>query len=113
VNDNLNLSSGEKQHFLTDPNQTGPIKVSTDTVATNSEIQNIRQGENNVFTIHDKYRKYKGMVNSGYIRGLTTAEAMEMLRWTENKLNKTLPINHGCGSCMLDLVVNFFRLENT
>lgn len=63
-------------------------------------------------TIHDKYRKYIDMAKSGYLRGHSYPEIIEMLRYCEKKLNRQIPINLQCSQCLIDLVMMFARLEN-
>ena len=63
-------------------------------------------------SIHDKYRKYLNMYKAGYLRDITYAESMEILRWMESKLNRTIPINYSCGHCMFELIKMFASLEN-
>jgi hypothetical protein len=61
-------------------------------------------------TIHDKYRKHIEQVTSGYCR-LDAGQAIEILRWCESKLGKNIPMNLSCGTCILDLMRLFIRLE--
>lgn len=61
--------------------------------------------------IHDKYRKFINQHNSGYLTGLTYDIAMEMLRYCENKLGKSIPLNMSCGTCVYELVSIFKNLE--
>ena len=62
-------------------------------------------------TIHDKYRKYILQVQENYINGLTYSEAMEMLRWCEDKIGRSIGLNMSCSSCMIDLIKMFKNLE--
>lgn len=62
-------------------------------------------------TIFDKYRKYINQVKDNYISGLEYSDAIAILRYTENALNKTIPMNTSCPQCMMDLVRIFSRLE--
>lgn len=62
-------------------------------------------------TIFDKYRKYINQVKDNYISGLEYSDAIAILRYTENALNKTIPMNTSCPQCMIDLIRIFSRLE--
>lgn len=62
--------------------------------------------------IHDKYRNFINQHDSGYLNGLSYDIAMEMLRYCENKLRKTIPLNMSCGTCMFDLVGMFKNMED-
>ena len=62
-------------------------------------------------TIFDKYRKYINQVKDNYISGLEYSDAIAILRYTEGKLNKTIPMNTSCPQCMMDLIRIFSRLE--
>lgn len=64
-----------------------------------------------VESIHDKYRRYINMVANGYLRDLSYADAMDMLRWMEKKRNQKIPINYSCNNCMFDLVKMFGSME--
>jgi hypothetical protein len=81
-----------------------PIDVIYDSSQSNLPIQSEP-------TIHDRFRKYILQVSSGYLRDLSYADAMVMLRWMENKTGHTIPINYSCGNCVMDLVKMFSRLE--
>ena len=62
-------------------------------------------------TIFDKYRKFLNQVKDNYISGLEYGDIMAMLRYTEEKLNKTIPMNTSCPQCVMDLIRIFSRLE--
>jgi len=62
-------------------------------------------------SIHDKYRSFIDQSKSGYLRGFEYPIAMEILRWCENKIGRSIPLNMSCGSCLLDLVKLFTNLE--
>lgn len=62
-------------------------------------------------SIFDKYRKYINQVKDNYISGLEYSDAIAILRYTEGKLNKTIPMNTSCPQCMMDLIKIFSRLE--
>lgn len=74
--------------------------------------QSIATGPEPVMTIHDKFRVYINQCKGGYLRELSYADSMEILRYCEKKSGKTIPINYGCGSCMMDLVKLFSNYEN-
>lgn len=79
--------------------------------ANNIKEIEIKKEKNRVISKHDKYRKYLDMVNSGYIRDISYEEAMDMLRWCEKRVGRTIPFTFSCGSCLYDLVQLFSRLE--
>jgi ribosomal protein L6P/L9E len=62
-------------------------------------------------TIHDKYREFINQAINGYLRGFEYPMAMEVLRYCEKITGHQIPLNMGCGSCLLDLVLIFARLE--
>ena len=62
-------------------------------------------------TIHDKYREFINQAKNGYLRGFEYPMAMEVLRYCEKITGHQIPLNMGCGSCLLDLVLIFARLE--
>lgn len=62
-------------------------------------------------TIFDKYRKHINSAKNKTIIGMQYGEAMEILRFVENKLNIKLGLSLNCSSCMLNLVEMFASLE--
>ncbi len=62
--------------------------------------------------IYIKYSKYIEQARSGYTKGLITSEVMEILRYTEKRLGKSIPMNVGCGVCLIDLLNLFGNIEN-
>lgn len=62
-------------------------------------------------TIHEKYRKILNNAKSGYIHGLTYENAMEILRWMENKTGQKIPMNFSCNTCIFDLIKRFANME--
>lgn len=74
--------------------------------------QSIATGPEPVMSIHDKFRVYISQYKSGYLRGLSYADAMEILRYCEKKIGKPIPIDYGCGSCMMGLIKTFSNYEN-
>lgn len=62
-------------------------------------------------TIFDKYRKHINSAKNKTISGLEYGQAMEILRFIENKQNIKLGLNINCASCMLTLIEIFASLE--
>lgn len=62
-------------------------------------------------TIYDKYDKYIKEVELGYLSSVSYAEAMEILRYCESKMNINIPLNMSCGSCIMDLIKLFIRIK--
>lgn len=65
-----------------------------------------------IYTIYDKYDKYIKQLDSGYLLGLNYQEAMEILRYCENKMNINIPLNMSCGVCLMDLIKMFKRIKD-
>jgi len=63
-------------------------------------------------TIHDKYRSFINQAKEGYVRGFEYPAAMEILRWSESKVGRSVPLNMSCASCLIELISLFARLEN-
>ena len=64
-----------------------------------------------VETLHDKYRKHIETAKDGYLRDLKYPEAMEILRYIQDKTGHKLGLSMSCASCMLSLVKTFANLE--
>lgn len=62
-------------------------------------------------TIFDKYRSLINQANSNYLRNYQYADLMEILRYTEKFYGHQLPLNLQCGTCIIELVQMFSRLE--
>lgn len=62
-------------------------------------------------TIFDKYRKHIDTVKEGYLKKLTYAEAIEMLRYIQKNTNHKLGLNMSCANCLVELVQIFSNLE--
>jgi hypothetical protein len=58
-------------------------------------------------TLHEKYAHYITQAKSGYVRGLTYDEALEIHRFIESKIGRDLPFNFSCPNCVLQLLKNF------
>lgn len=99
----------------------GRPKKNIELIASNSpEIDSTISAEQNIElfsepvkepTIHDKYREHINQAKNGYLRGFEYPMAMEVLRWCERVNGHQIPLNMSCGSCLLDLVKMFSRLE--
>ncbi len=76
-----------------------------------SETGLVYKEEEKVQTIYDKYDKYINQLNAGYLTGLNYNEAMEILRYCENKMNISIPLNMSCGVCLMDLIKLFVRIR--
>jgi len=61
--------------------------------------------------IYEKYNHYIIQSRSNYLNGIQHAEVMEILRYCEKVLNRTIPINASCSNCILDIVKLFDRLK--
>lgn len=94
-----------------------PKKLVELVVDNGSEIDNSISTEQKVElfvkepTIHDKYREFIKQVDNGYLRGFEYPIAIDILRYCESKVGHQIPLNMSCGSCLLDLVKLFKRLE--
>lgn len=62
-------------------------------------------------TIFDKYRKHIDTVKEGYLKKLSYAEAIEMLRYIQKNTNHKLGLNMSCSNCLVELVQIFASLE--
>lgn len=62
-------------------------------------------------TIFDKHRKHIETVKEGYLKKLTYAEAMEILRYVQDKTGHKLGLNMSCANCLVELVEIFAGLE--
>ena len=64
-----------------------------------------------VETLHDKYREHIETAKEGYLRDIKYAEAVEILRYVQDKTGHKLGLNMSCASCLLSLVKTFTNLE--
>lgn len=62
-------------------------------------------------TIFDKYRKHIDTAKEGYLKKITYAEAIEMLRYIQKNTNHKLGLNMSCSNCLIELVQIFSSLE--
>lgn len=62
-------------------------------------------------TIFDKYRNHIDSAKEGYLRKLSYPEAMEILRYIQDKTGHKLGLSMSCASCLLSLVETFANLE--
>ena len=62
-------------------------------------------------TLHDKYREHIETAKEGYLRDIKYAEAIEILRYVQEKTGHKLGLNMSCASCLLSLVKTFANLE--
>ena len=62
-------------------------------------------------TLHDKYRRHVETAKEGYLRDIKYAEAVEILRYVQEKTGHKLGLNMNCASCLLSLVKTFANLE--
>jgi hypothetical protein len=62
-------------------------------------------------TIFDKYREHINTAKDGYLRNIKYAEAVEILRYVQDKTGHKLGLNMSCASCLLSLVKTFANLE--
>lgn len=62
-------------------------------------------------TLHDKYREHIETAKEGYLRDIKYAEAVEILRYVQDKTGHKLGLNMSCSSCLLSLVKTFANLE--
>ena len=62
-------------------------------------------------TIFDKYRKHIDTVKEGYLKKITYAEAIDMLRYIQKNTNHKLGLNMSCSNCLIELVQIFSSLE--
>ena len=64
-----------------------------------------------VETLFDKYREHIETAREGYLRNIKYAEAVEILRYVQDKTGHKLGLNMSCASCLLSLVKTFANLE--
>ena len=62
-------------------------------------------------TLHDKYREHIETAKEGYLRNIQYAEAVEILRYVQDKTGHKLGLSMSCSSCLLSLVKTFANLE--
>jgi hypothetical protein len=62
-------------------------------------------------TIYDKFDKYVKQAQAGFIRDLNYSDAVEILRYCERQLNRNIPFNMSCATCVLQLVQLFINLK--
>ena len=62
-------------------------------------------------TIFDKHREHIDTVKQGYLKKLSYADAMEILRYIQDKTSHKLGLNMSCASCLMELVQIFASLE--
>lgn len=62
-------------------------------------------------TIFDKYREHIETAKEGYLRNIQYAEAVEILRYVQDKTGHKLGLSMSCSSCLLSLVKTFANLE--
>lgn len=74
-------------------------------------IKEVEVEKPKVQTLHDKYRKHIETAKDGYLRDLKYPEAMEILRYIQDKTGHKLGLSMSCASCMLSLVETFANLE--
>lgn len=74
-------------------------------------IKEVKVEKPKVQTLHDKYRKHIETAKDGYLRDLKYPEAMEILRYIQDKTGHKLGLSMSCASCMLSLVETFANLE--
>lgn len=75
------------------------------------EVKDIKVSKPNKPTIFDKHREHINTVKEGYLKKLTYADAMEILRYIQDKTNHKLGLNMSCASCLMELVQIFASLE--
>lgn len=51
-----------------------------------------------------KFQKYMEQVESGYVKGITYPELMEMVSELEAILKRTLPVSFSCPTCVYNIV---------
>ena len=62
-------------------------------------------------TIFDKHREHINTVKEGYLKKLSYADAIEILRYIQDKTSHKLGLNMSCASCLMELVQIFASLE--
>ena len=72
---------------------------------------NIEVSKPNEPTIFDKHRGHINTVKEGYLKKLSYADAMEILRYVQDKTGHRLGLNMSCASCLMELVQIFTSLE--
>ena len=61
--------------------------------------------------IYKKYKKhFDSAINDKCVSGLEYSDLMVILRAVEKKLDKDIPMQFGCPSCVLDLLELFYNL---
>lgn len=58
----------------------------------------------------NRHAKHIASAKSGYIRDVTYEESMEIHRYIEKRLNRNIPLNHSCSTCVLDMYLLFIKL---
>lgn len=76
------------------------------------EVTDIEVSKSIGSTIFDKHRKHINTVKEGYLKKLTYAEAIEILRYVQKETGHKLGLNMSCSNCLVELVEIFMRLED-
>ncbi len=80
-------------------------------VKTKPVVEEVQVEEPKVETLFDKYRNHIETAKEGYLRNIQYPEAVEILRYVQDKTGHKLGLNMSCASCLLSLVQTFANLE--
>ena len=107
------LKEQNQNDKISSQTDTNTIEITSNVITITTETTTETTTESIIIepTIFDKYRHYIEQVKSNYIRGMTHAEAMEIHRYCEKKLNRQLSIDTSCSKCMLDRIKMFASFE--
>lgn len=61
--------------------------------------------------IHDKYREYVNQAKSGYVRGITYTEFLEIVQWISRTIGRDIASDWNCPNCVINTLKNFAQLE--
>lgn len=75
------------------------------------EVTDIEVSKPKESTIFDKHRNHIETAKEGYLRNIQYPEAVEILRYVQDKTGHKLGLNMSCASCLLSLVQTFANLE--
>ena len=61
--------------------------------------------------IHDKYREYINQAKSGYVRGISYTEFLEIVQWISKTIGRDIASDWNCPNCVINTLKNFAQLE--
>lgn len=62
-------------------------------------------------SIYEKYSSIVDGFKSGAVRGLTMEVKMEILRYCESRVGRSIPTDMSCNTCLMSLIELFVNLK--